>query len=335
MKWGFKDPSFGDMIRVGLGGIYHVGIYVSDDEVIQFGLAPSMRALLRDSEIEVLSSDIDTFLAGGFLEVAEFDRKEKKKHRSPKEVVAYARSKLGTRGYNILYNNCEHFAYECLFGKKISTQTDGVREMFKKLPIVDVYVAEIPAEGKLGKVYPRSRQEEIKAVKNEKVKRDKYYVWKFLEYGLYRSFGKKIKDVNFVKQDTGKWTCDGCAFSLSHSHNVVCVALSRAVVGVDVEKIEPTKADIADKVLSEKEKAEYALLSYEEKDGFLIRAWARKESLFKTRNVKALTFEEFKNQEGAVAEKTLNLSDGAYALSVATATPEKLRLYEGIDLLKV
>ena len=122
---------------------------------------------------------------------------------------------------------------------------------------------------------------------------------------------------------------------MSHSHNVVCVALSRAVVGVDVEKIEPTKADIADKVLSEKEKAEYALLSCEEKDGFLIRAWARKESLFKTRNVKALTFEEFKNQEGAVAEKTLNLSDGAYALSVATATPEKLRLYEGIDLLKV
>ena len=69
MKWLLKDPSPGDMIRVALGGIYHVGVYVSDDEVIQFGLAPTRRSGLRDEDIEVLSSDIDTFLAGGFLEV--------------------------------------------------------------------------------------------------------------------------------------------------------------------------------------------------------------------------------------------------------------------------
>ena len=76
MKWVMKEPSYGDMIRVELGGIYHVGIYVSDDEVIQFGLAPSQRVTLRDSEVEVLSSDIDRFLVGGFLEVCEFDKKE-------------------------------------------------------------------------------------------------------------------------------------------------------------------------------------------------------------------------------------------------------------------
>ena len=67
MKWIMKEPKRGDMIRVASGSIYHFGIYVSDDEVIQFGLAPSQRAVLRDSEVEVLSSDIYTFLAGGFL----------------------------------------------------------------------------------------------------------------------------------------------------------------------------------------------------------------------------------------------------------------------------
>ena len=207
--------------------------------------------------------------------------------------------------------------------------------MFKKSPIVDVYIAEIPQEGKLGTVYPSSRQEEIEAVQNEKVKKEKYYVWKLLEYGLYHSCGKKIQDVSFVKQDTGKWTCDVCEFSLSHSHNVVCVVLSRAAVGVDVEKIQTPRVDIADKVLSEKEKAEYALLEDGEKDGFIIRAWARKESLFKMKNVKALSFEAFKNQEGAVVEKTLALSDGEYTLAVATATQEEIRLYERMDLLKV
>ena len=78
MKWLIKDPSFGDMIRVEVCGLYHVGIYVSDDEVIQFGLPPVSRQHLRDDEVEVLSSHIDDFLAGGFLEVCEFDKKEKK-----------------------------------------------------------------------------------------------------------------------------------------------------------------------------------------------------------------------------------------------------------------
>ena len=61
------------------------------------------------------------------------DRKEKKKQRKPKEVVAYARSKIGMRGYNILYNNCEHFANECVFGKAKSSTVDDVRDEIEKI----------------------------------------------------------------------------------------------------------------------------------------------------------------------------------------------------------
>ena len=120
MKWVMKEPSFGDMIRVELGGIYHVGIYVSDDEVIQFGLAPSQRVTLRDSEVEVLSSDIDRFLVGGFLEVCEFDKKEKKKNRKPADVVKFARSRLGMRGYNIIYNTVP----SVIFGRDFLSKVD-------------------------------------------------------------------------------------------------------------------------------------------------------------------------------------------------------------------
>ena len=77
MKWTYAEPTYGDMIRVAVGSIYHFGIYVSDDEVIQFGLPPSRRGNQPDSEVEVLVSDIDGFLAGGFLEVSVFDKKEK------------------------------------------------------------------------------------------------------------------------------------------------------------------------------------------------------------------------------------------------------------------
>lgn len=131
MKWLLSEPRYGDMIRVKSGTVYHYGIYVSDAEVIQFGLAPAARPTLKDSEVEVLATDIDTFLGGQFLEVAEFDRKEKKANRAPDEVVSTARARLGERGYHILYNNCEHFVNECVSGKHYSEQVDGVREMFK------------------------------------------------------------------------------------------------------------------------------------------------------------------------------------------------------------
>ncbi|MBP3665857.1 MAG: lecithin retinol acyltransferase family protein [Clostridia bacterium] len=133
MKWILGEPQSGDMIRVQSGTIYHYGIYVSDDEVIQFGLAPNARPTVKDADIEVLATDIDVFLAGRFLEVAEFDRKEKKVNRSSDEVISIARARMGERGYHILYNNCEHFAYECVTGKHYSEQVDGVREIFKGL----------------------------------------------------------------------------------------------------------------------------------------------------------------------------------------------------------
>lgn len=133
MRWLLSDPQYGDMIRVKSGTIYHYGIYVSDAEVIQFGLAPAARPALKDSEVEVLATDIDTFLGGQFLEVAEFDRKERKANRAPDEVVSVARDRLGERGYHILYNNCEHFAHECVSGKHYSEQVDGVRDLFRGL----------------------------------------------------------------------------------------------------------------------------------------------------------------------------------------------------------
>ena len=128
-----------------------------------------------------------------------------------------ARARLGEKGYHILYNNCEHFAYDCLYGKKVCTQTDDVRALFQKMPIANVYIAEIPNQSEWGEVYPPARQAEIDAVKNEKVKREKYYVWKLLEYALLHAFGKRIEEISFTKSVNGKWECDFCYFSLSHS----------------------------------------------------------------------------------------------------------------------
>ncbi len=333
MKWELIQPSMGDMVRVQLGGIYHYGIYVSDDEVIQFGLAPGVRQLIPDTDICVLSSDVDVFLAGGFLEVAVADRRERKKHHSPKETVKIARSRIGERGYHILYNNCEHFAYECLTGEKYSSQTESVRKLFQSMPVLDVYVAKIPTDIRMNVVSPKSRQDEISACSCERVKREKYCAWKLLEYGLERSLGKKITEMKIVKSENGKWTSPHVEFSISHSHDAVCVAVSRKPVGVDIELLQSkiNTERFCERILTDGEAVEYQNQT-DDKLEFLLTKWSQKESLFKRSGEKSFVPKEQDTQKGSTVSKTVSVAGQRYILSVASETPDRLRVYEDIKL---
>ena len=333
MKWVMKEPSFGDMIRVELGGIYHVGIYVSDDEVIQFGLAPSQRVTLRDSEVEVLSSDIDRFLVGGFLEVCEFDKKEKKKNRKPADVVKFARSRLGMRGYNIIYNNCEHFATECVTGVRSCRQAEDVREMFRNMPIVDVYIAELPECEATQKLSFMPRQEEIDKISNERVRREKYYVWKLLEYGLQRSLGLSVDDIAPKKQEGGRYIASKVDFSLSHSDNALAVAISRAAVGVDIESFASACRDrVAERVMNDSEYKKHSELSEEERKKNFLEVWTAKEALFKASHSERFEPEKTDTERGGYKSFLRTVGDREYCLSVATNTPERIRIFENIKL---
>ncbi len=333
MKWVMKEPVRGDMIRVESGSIYHFGIYVSDDEVIQFGLAPSQRAAVRDCDVEVLSSDIYAFLSGGFLEVCEFDRRERKKHRSPDEVVSYARSKLGTKGYNIIYNNCEHFANECISGQHICHQADDVREMFRNMPIVDVYLACLPEDDVKEPLSCKLRQKELEGVSNDRVKREKYYVWKLLEYGLERSLGIKIKDLNIKKNDEGRYITDKIDFSLSHSKGALAVAISRASVGVDIEEIDSkTREGVSKRIMTASEYETFESLPIEEKQSYFFRLWTAKEALFKASKTGSFSPDSINTADGGYKHFEKIVGEKNYSLSVATATTEKIRIFENIEL---
>ena len=335
MKWLMKDPAFGDMVRIKTGGIYHYGVYVSDDEVIQFGLAPAQRPTVKNSEVEVVSSDIDTFLSGSFLEVAEFDRKEKKKNRTPQAAVALARERLGTRGYDILYNNCEHFANECVTGVHYSSQSDGLRAMFRSMPVVDVYLAALP-DGEISEaLLPEAREREVAAASHPRVKREKYYVWRLLEYALERSFGFRMADMTFEKNEHGKWTSPTCFFSLSHTDGALAVAVSRAAVGVDIERLgEKRPEGLAARILTEAELAEMEALAADEREDYLIERWTAKEAWFKYGN--DATFAPTKISPDGQKLKTdrVRFDDREYCYSVATDTVSRIRVYPNVELDK-
>lgn len=131
MKWWPNSCNSGDMIRVHIGSIDHYGIFVSEEEVIQFGLPPIAENLMPEDKVEVLVTDIDTFACGNIVEVAELDRKEEKARFPKEKTIELARSRVGDKGYNIIHNNCESFVNECVFGIRKSSQEEKIRTKWK------------------------------------------------------------------------------------------------------------------------------------------------------------------------------------------------------------
>lgn len=130
-NWEFIDPYPGAHIRVQVDKIYHHGIYIGDNMVVQFGMPFNIHQ--NPEDVKVIKSPIEDFLNGGFLEVRVYDKKEKKLKHKDKEIVKTALSCLGNGGYNLLHNNCEHFANYCVLGVKSSSQVDSVHEEVKKM----------------------------------------------------------------------------------------------------------------------------------------------------------------------------------------------------------
>ena len=280
MKWEMKEARYGDIVRVSLGAIYHFGIFVSEDEIIQFGLPPTPDR--RAEDVEVLSAPVSDFLAGGFLEVGCCEGSEKRRRRNAKKTVAAAKARLGEKGYHIIHNNCEHFANECAFGEKFSSMTDGVRAKFRAVPVVHIHLEKFPFPVESDTIFPPSRAAEIDGCSNPEVRSQKYFVWKLLENALYHSFGLKIDKLDLKKHDSGKWECGECCFSLSHCDGFAAVAVSRKPIGVDIEKCDKSRFTdaLAEKITTAREREELKNFggAKEEK---LCELWTKKEAVFK------------------------------------------------------
>ncbi|MBQ7879668.1 MAG: lecithin retinol acyltransferase family protein [Clostridia bacterium] len=329
MKFLLNDPKFGDMIRVKIDDFYHYGIFVDDDTVIQFG-KPPVNGFAKQSEVSVCTTDLTEFSCGTFVEVAEPENRERKARRKPKAVVEFAKSRIGETGYHILHNNCEHFAYECAYGYKYSEQTDEVRKD-GSTPVCDVYVRRFPFACVDEKIYPKLRLKEILACRSEKVREEKFYVWKLLEEALFRSFRLHLKKCK-PKKEGGKWTCKGAYFSLSHSGDFVCVAVSDQPVGVDFEKIDEKRFQELpeNKICTEKELA--ALPTSGERAREINKLWTVKEAAFKLENGKAFLPHTIETDGVLKSAKALHVDGEEYFLTVVGGAAERTKIIADGDI---
>ncbi len=338
MKWWPECCVSGDMIRVRVGSIWHYGIFVSEDEVIEFGPPPINISATGNKENLIMSASIDEFSAGGIVERAILTREEQRKRIPPQKTVAIARSRIGEGGYDLIHNNCEHFAYKCVFGVDLSTQTQSVRDKWLNRPIFDVYIMNIPEEMEIHEVYPPNREKYINSISNQAGKAQRFAVWQLLEKAIARSFNTKFEDISF-SENKGKWTCDKLQFSLSHTKGAVAVAVSNGCCGIDIENLEDFiqrhgdedyLKKLAKRICTGKELG--SVSSHRD----LISMWTKKEAIFKcfgsgnffSRKIDSLSHK---------SETRLIGSSDEYIVSVCGEKLEKMRvfIYENNEIKQI
>lgn len=321
MRWLPGECRPGDMIRVRLGSIYHYGIFVSEDEVVQFG-PPPVGARGPDDGITVCTTDIAGFCLGNIVEVAELTRRERR--FSPEETVARARARLGEGGYNLIHNNCEHFAYECALGVSRSTQEEEARKRWNSRPILDIYLAAVP-ENYEGTVTHPVRAAELQKTREPSLRAQRTLVWQVLEYALRRSFGLEPEDAKLRRDKNGKWSGRGVFVSLTHTPKAVAAAVSNAPVGLDIESPRECRRleAMTARILTAKEAETFPAGDAEA----FLEMWTRKECVFKRLGGRSFSPGSIETSEYDI--KTLRLaSPSELILSVCGGNLAAARLFE-------
>lgn len=121
-------PRKGDIIcKNSAGGLYqHYGIYVGDNKVVHFSGPKGQE--INPLEADINETTLKDFLKGEKLYIMREKSESKLKPLPEDEIVRRARNEIGRHkgSYDLVFNNCEHFAYYCRFGVKKSQQVEDV-----------------------------------------------------------------------------------------------------------------------------------------------------------------------------------------------------------------
>ena len=152
------SPKHGDVLRVNRGLYSHYGVYAEGGHVIHYTGANGpndFNGIVRETSLEEFlngSQDYDvctfpetpdnltrTLPAGHDHQLYQLWQAVKSQRLkgyhlySGDETVRRARSKLGQGGYNLAFNNCEHFAVWCKTGIRDSSQVNHILDIITYL----------------------------------------------------------------------------------------------------------------------------------------------------------------------------------------------------------
>ena len=145
--------------------------------------------------------------------------------------------------------------------------------------------------------------------------------------------GKLVRYTMTTKAADGSWSTPKAHFSLSHSGNALAVAVSRAPVGVDIESQDASYRDeMSQRMMTPSELAHFRQLPAEAQKAYFLTLWTAKEAIFKAAHNDAFRPAEIEAASFGCKTIPFTVAGQDYTCSVATNTPERLRIYEGISL---
>jgi len=99
----------------------HYGVYAGNGRVIHY----SGESSHFGRDVGVRETSLEEFAGGGKCTVVKFAGNHSGTRLfSGKETVNRARSRIGEKSYNLIFNNCEHFALWCKTGRSKSIQVE-------------------------------------------------------------------------------------------------------------------------------------------------------------------------------------------------------------------
>ena len=137
-----RKPLPGDIVVAVRVCYKHYGIYIGNNQVIHFAGEEGREKDPRYAKVTKTS-------------FAEFQKKSRVFVEETtdyiafpaEQVIAMAKARLGEKGYNILINNCEHFANECKYGVRRSRQVEDTLKETAMLTCVVIITVCPPARG--------------------------------------------------------------------------------------------------------------------------------------------------------------------------------------------
>lgn len=146
-------------------------------------------------------------------------------------------------------------------------------------------VSPLEDEAFFEKVYnrlPEHRKNKTDSMKFDKDKRLCAGAWILLE-NIFEKFSLNINDYELKNNEFGKPYFENCKlkFNISHSKNIVAVAVSENEIGVDVECIKKKHDGIADRFFHADEIEYLNSFSCEEYDVEFTKIWTKKEAYIK------------------------------------------------------
>lgn len=170
-------------------------------------------------------------------------------------------------------------------------------------------------------ILPTFALKEILNNKNQDIINQKKAVYGLLAKAVNDIYGFKDDFRHISKTQNGKPISSRYFFSLSHTKEIVSVAIFNENIGLDIEKIDNTKKikNINNLIIHEDEKINQNI---EE----ITKIWVKKEAIFKMLGDKKFIPNQINSNNYIVQENSFNYNNEKYCLAVASENLHNIKI---------